>query len=108
MNPFTKWVEIVSDFLWGFPIIILLLGGGLFLTIRLKFFQFRYMPHIFRQTFGKVMSKGSGDGTLTPFQATTSALASTMGAANIVGVPVAIGVNLRKNIGLYFLLCWYL
>lgn len=93
MNTFTKWVEIVSDFLWGLPIIILLLGGGLFLTIRLKFFQFRYMPHIFRQTFGMIMSKGSGDGTLTPFQATTSALASTMGAANIVGVPVAIALG---------------
>lgn len=93
MNTFTKWVEIISDFLWGLPIIILLIGGGLFLTVRLGFFQFRYMPHIFQQTFGKILSKGSGDGTLTPFQATTSALASTMGAANIVGVPVAIALG---------------
>lgn len=93
LNTFTKWVEVVSNFLWGAPIIILLIGGGLFLTIRLGFFQFKYMPHILRQTFGKILSKGSGDGTLTPFQATTSALASTMGAANIVGVPVAIALG---------------
>lgn len=93
MDALTKWVGNVSDFLWGMPIIILLIGGGLFLTIRLGFFQFRYMPHILHQTFGKMLSKGSGDGTLTPFQATTSALASTMGAANIVGVPVAIALG---------------
>ncbi|PIC64123.1 sodium:alanine symporter family protein [Sporosarcina sp. P13] len=93
MITFTKWVESISNFIWGLPIITLLIGGGIFLTIRLGFFQFRYMPHIIRQTFGKILSKGSGDGTLTPFQATTSALASTMGAANIVGVPVAIALG---------------
>lgn len=66
-------------------------GGGLFLTFRLGFFQFKYFPHIIKQTFGKILSKpDSGEGTLTPFQAATSALASTVGAANIIGVPVAI------------------
>ncbi|AXI00780.1 sodium:alanine symporter family protein [Sporosarcina sp. PTS2304] len=93
MKTFTTWVENTSNFIWGLPIIILLIGGGIFLTIRLGFFQFIYMPHIIRQTFGKILSKGAGDGTLTPFQATTSALASTMGAANIVGVPVAIALG---------------
>ena len=72
---------------------VILIGGGVFLTVRLGFFQFRYFPHIIKQTFGKIFSKSEGNGTLTPFQATTSALASTMGAANIVGVPVAIALG---------------
>lgn len=75
------------------PLIILLIGGGFFLTIRLNFFQFRYFPHIMAQTFGKIFAKSDAPGTLTPFQATTAALASTMGAANIVGVPVAIALG---------------
>lgn len=75
------------------PLILLLIGGGLFLTIRLNFFQFRYFPHIVAQTFGKIFAKSDSPGTLTPFQATTAALASTMGAANIVGVPVAIALG---------------
>ncbi|SIT74062.1 alanine/glycine:cation symporter family protein [Edaphobacillus lindanitolerans] len=93
MDGFTKAVAGLTDFIWGVPLMVLLIGGGLFLTARLGFFQFRYFPHIVKQTFGKIFSKSEGDGTLTPFQATTSALASTMGAANIVGVPVAIALG---------------
>lgn len=93
MDGFTKAIASLTDFIWGIPLIALLIGGGIFLTVRLGFFQFRYFPHIIKQTFGKIFAKAEGDGTLTPFQATTSALASTMGAANIVGVPVAIALG---------------
>lgn len=93
MTAFTKGIISVTEFIWGVPMILLLLGGGIFLTIRLGFFQFRYLPHIMQQTFGKIFSKSDAPGTLTPFQATASALASTMGAANIVGVPVAIALG---------------
>jgi len=90
---FTNIIASISNFIWGMPLILLLIGGGLFLTIRLNFFQFRYFPHIVAQTFGKIFAKSDSPGTLTPFQATTAALASTMGAANIVGVPVAIALG---------------
>jgi AGCS family alanine or glycine:cation symporter len=70
--------------------LIVLFGGGLFMTVRLNFFQFRYLPFICRQTFGTIFKKPDGEGTISPFQAATSALASTIGAANIVGVSVAI------------------
>ncbi|GKV57672.1 sodium:alanine symporter [Sporosarcina sp. NCCP-2222] len=93
MEGFTKFIADISNFIWGIPIIAILIGGGIILTVRLGFFQFRYFPHIIKQTFGKIFSKSEGNGTLTPFQATTSALASTMGAANIVGVPVAIALG---------------
>ncbi|WP_339161848.1 sodium:alanine symporter family protein [Siminovitchia sp. FSL W7-1587] len=91
MEKLMELISKISEVIWGLPMMLLLLGGGLFLTFRLGFFQFKYFPHIIKQTFGKILSKpDSGEGTLTPFQAATSALASTVGAANIIGVPVAI------------------
>ena len=79
-----------SAFIWGYPMMILLLGGGLFLTIRLGFFQIIFFPHALKHTIGKIFKKEKGNGTISPFQAFASALASTAGATNIVGVPVAI------------------
>lgn len=73
--------------------LVLLVGGGLFLTFRLGFFQVRHLPHILRQTFGRMFGKSDDPGSVTPFQAVTSALASTVGAANIVGVPTAIALG---------------
>lgn len=93
MDGFTGVIAKLTEFIWGIPIMLILIGGGMFLTVRLGFFQFRYLPHILKQTFGKIFSKSEGEGTVTPFQATASALASTMGAANIVGVPVAIALG---------------
>lgn len=80
----------VSGWLWGPPLIILLSFGGIFLTIRLGFFQFRYAGYILKSTFGSITKKSEGEGTVSPFQSLTSALACTVGAGNIVGVPAAI------------------
>ncbi|MCY8474487.1 sodium:alanine symporter family protein [Bacillus halotolerans] len=90
MEQLLEWVERISDWLWGPPLIILLTGTGLYFTILLKFFQFRYPLYILKQTIGSVGKKPKGEGTVTPLQALTSALSSTIGAANIVGVPAAI------------------
>lgn len=90
MERLLEWVERISDWLWGPPLIILLTGTGLYFTILLKCFQFRYPLYIFKQTIGSVGKKPKGEGTVTPLQALTSALSSTIGAANIVGVPAAI------------------
>lgn len=90
MQQLLEWVERISDWLWGPPLIILLTGTGLYFTILLKFFQFRYPLYILKQTIGSVGKKPKGEGTVTPLQALTSALSSTIGAANIVGVPAAI------------------
>ncbi|GGG15655.1 sodium:alanine symporter [Lysinibacillus alkalisoli] len=93
MGTFEQQLANISDFIWGWPLMILLVGGGIFLTLRLGFFQFRIFPHMLKETFGKIFTKSEGDGTVSPFQATTAALASTIGAANIVGVPVAIALG---------------
>lgn len=80
-----------SNWLWGIPMLVILVGGSIFLTIRLGFVQFRHFPFAMKQTFGKMFSKSeNGEGTVTAFQAATAALASAVGASNIVGVPVAI------------------
>lgn len=85
MEQLLEWIERISDWLWGPPLIILLTGTGLYFTILLKCFQFRYPLYILKQTIGSVGKKPKGEGTVTPLQALTSALSSTIGAANIVG-----------------------
>lgn len=80
-----------SNWIWGLPMLIILVGGSVFLTIRLGFVQFKYFPFAMKETFGKMFKESSnGEGTVTAFQAATAALASAIGASNIVGVPVAI------------------
>ena len=90
MEGFLDVVGAVSTWLWGPPVIILLTGTGLYLTLLLKFVQFRYPIYIFQQSLGSVFKKPKCSGTVTPLQALTSALSATIGAANIVGVPAAI------------------
>lgn len=91
MGGFVNFIVRISDWIWGTPMLIILFGGGLLLTFSLGFFQFRYFGFIIKETFGKMLKKTEkGEGTVSPFQAATAALASTIGAANIVGVPVAI------------------
>ncbi|MCD1146505.1 amino acid carrier protein [Peptoniphilus sp. KCTC 25270] len=83
----------LSNWFWGVPILVVLVGGGIFLTVRLGFYQFRYLPFILKNTFGKMFAKSEGEGTVSAFQAATTALASSIGASNIVGVPVAIALG---------------
>ncbi|UJL45730.1 sodium:alanine symporter family protein [Virgibacillus sp. NKC19-16] len=92
MSSLLDLVVDLSDWIWGTPMIIFLLISGIFLTIRLGFFQFRYAYYIFTQTIGRLFKKtdNKSKGTISPFQALTTALACTIGAGNIVGVPVAI------------------
>lgn len=93
MDSFLNYMKAFSDFLWGAPMLILLVSGGILLTITLDFFQFKYFSFIMKETFGKIFSKPQGQGTISPVQAVCSALASTVGAANIIGVPVAIAAG---------------
>ncbi|MCA0984990.1 sodium:alanine symporter family protein [Halobacillus yeomjeoni] len=88
-----KGIADVSNFLWTYPLSIILILAGIFLTIRIKFFQFRFFGHVLHQTIGQIFKKTEQKGTITPFQAFTSALASTAGATNIVGVPIAISLG---------------
>ncbi|MDR2053826.1 MAG: sodium:alanine symporter family protein [Treponema sp.] len=90
MESFFAVIGAISGFFWNILFLVVLVGGGIYLTIRLNFFQIRHLPYIVKQTFGKILSKGKGEGTVSPFQAAATAMASTIGASNIVGVPAAI------------------
>lgn len=94
MNEFVNKITNLSDWLWGPPLLAFIVFAGIFLAFCLRFFHIRYIGYIIGQTFGKMFDKSErGEGTLTPFQALTSALACTVGAGNIVGVPVAIALG---------------
>lgn len=84
-------VVAASNWLWGPPLLLLLGVGGLFLTIRFGFLQFRYIGYIFGQTFGKMKKKAENG--ISGFQACTASLAACVGASNIVGVPLAIAMG---------------
>jgi len=79
----------VNSVVWGWPTMILLVGTGIFLTLRLKGIQFRHLGESIRSTIGKRVDD-AGKGEVTPFQAFATALAGTVGTGNIVGCSGAI------------------
>ena len=80
----------INTLVWGTPLIIALMGTGLFLTIWTGGIQFRHFGTAFSEVLGKLRTKGTGTGTVSPFQAVATALASTVGVGNIAGVATAI------------------
>ncbi len=80
----------VNALVWGVPMMLLLMGTGLLLTISTRGIQFRKLPFAFREVLGKVLAPTGGEGTVRPFQALATALASTVGVGNIAGVATAI------------------
>ena len=88
MQAILDMISKLTGWFWGWPILIVLVGGGLLISIRTGFVQIRYLPFILKQTFGKMFSSDvGGEGSVSPFQAATAALASSIGAANIVVAP---------------------
>jgi len=70
--------------------VVLLMGTGLLLTILTKGIQFRKLPFAFQEVLGKLFRRSKGEGSVSPFQALSTALASTVGVGNIAGVATAI------------------
>lgn len=78
----------IDSFVWGIPLIALILLSGLFLTIRLKGVQFRKLPHAFKKMFAN--EKSGQHGEVSSFAALCTALSATIGTGNIVGVATAV------------------
>ena len=76
----------IDDFVWGPPLLVLLVGTGIYLTIRLALLQVLRLPKAFKLIFAE--DKGEGD--ISSFAALATALAATVGTGNIVGVATAI------------------
>jgi AGCS family alanine or glycine:cation symporter len=87
MISFESIIAILSGWIWGSPMLLLLVGTGLYLTILLKGLQFRALPLAFRLIWHK---DHGHDGDITHFAALMTALAATVGIGNIVGVATAI------------------
>lgn len=89
---FNNWL---NGIVWGPPFMALLVGTGLYLTIRLGFFQFTHLGLAWKESFGRFFSrtKEEGRGTITSFQAVSSAMAATVGVGNIAGVSTALALG---------------
>ena len=83
-----RWNTWLNGYVWGPPMIVLLVGTGIALTILTGGVQFRRLGTVFSEVFGRHRRRGTG--TVTPFQAVATALASTVGTGNIAGVATAI------------------
>lgn len=83
----------INSFVWGNGLLFLILGTGLFFSLRLKFFQIFRFGEILRKTFFSLFRKTSGKydkNRISPLQAVSTALSATMGTGNIIGVASAI------------------
>ena len=89
-----KIIEInsaVNGFVWGPIMLALLVGTGIYLSFRVGFIQFSKIGYWWKNTIGKIFQKSeAGEGEITPMQAVSTALASTVGTGNIAGVTGAI------------------
>lgn len=86
--------DFVNGIVWGPPILILIVGAGLYLSFRTGFFSITKLGYILKNTLLKMFSKEQkGEGEVTAFQAVATALAATVGTGNIAGVATAIAAG---------------
>ena len=90
MDSLNEIVTRIDDFVWGPVMLILLVGTGIFLTVRTRFLTWRNLGYALKSTLSKeARTKNRGQGDVSPFSALTTALAATIGTGNIVGVATA-------------------
>lgn len=85
-------IKTFADYAWGLPLVLLLIGGGLYLLILSRFLPFRYLSHAIQVLRGKFDDPNS-PGEISHFKALTTALSSTIGMGNIAGVAAAISLG---------------
>ncbi len=88
MSGMLQIIETINHYAWGVPMVVLLVGTGLYLTFKLRFIQVRYFGQGFKQMFGGGQKDQKGD--VSRFHALTAELAGTIGTGNIAGVATAI------------------
>lgn len=87
----TDWLGLINGLVWGPYMMVLILGVGLYLMVRLGLQPLRKIPYGFKQLFDGRKSHGEGD--VSPFNALMTSLSATVGTGNIVGVATAIGLG---------------
>src|SRR5690625_3723936 len=89
MEGFQEFIDWAGGIIWGPPLLILLVGTGIYLTFRLGILQLRLLPYSLKLVFTKNQDKKS-EGDISHFQALMTAMAATVGVGNIVGVATAV------------------
>lgn len=89
MEKIQEFLDTTSGYVWGPPLLILLVGTGIFLTFKLGILQLRLLPYSLKLVFSKNQDKKS-EGDISHFQALMTAMAATVGVGNIVGVATAV------------------
>ena len=89
----TKVLEQLNTFVWGIPALVLILGVGLYISVRTGFVQLRLLPRALKTFFARLKGDKGASGTVTPFQALCTALAATVGTGNLAGVAGAMAIG---------------
>lgn len=89
MNDVTAFIQFIQQQIWGVPLLVLLIGVGLYLTIILRAIQFRYMWYSIKLVFQKDKNPDA-KGDISAFQSLMTAMASAVGTGSIVGVATAV------------------
>lgn len=85
------WLKSIHSFVWGVPLLTLLIGTGIYLTIILKGMQFRYLGYAIKQVFARQKAESEGD--ISHFEALMTSLAGAIGTGTIVGVATAVTIG---------------
>ena len=93
LETITNILNLVNDLVWGPPLLILLVGTGIYFTVKLRFLQITKLPLAFKYLFSKDEDQVKGDGDISSFAALCTALSATIGTGNIVGVATAVGTG---------------
>ncbi len=89
-NLFHDFVGLLYKWVWAFPLLLLIVGVGVYLTVALRGLQFRYLFYGLRLTVSK---KYAGEGEISHYESLMTALAATVGISNIAGVSTALTVG---------------
>ncbi|MCD8139876.1 MAG: sodium:alanine symporter family protein [Planctomycetaceae bacterium] len=90
MEQLMNWLDTLNNAIWGLPMIVLLMGTGLLLTVRLNVLQITKLPMALKLIF---TAPNEGEGDVSSFKSLCTALAATIGTGNIVGVATAIAAG---------------
>ena len=94
MNFISELNSTINGFVWGLPMMVLILGVGVYLSVRCGFPRFAHFGHIMKNTLGKAFEKTEKkEGSVSPFKAMCTALAASIGTGNIAGVSGAIAIG---------------
>ena len=90
---FLRFLEVlVWDYMWGVPLVVVILGGGILFTVKSGFFQFKFLGHAFKRAKEEIFRTDAtgGDGVISPLEAMSIAIGTTVGVGNIGGVATAV------------------